>query len=523
MQFDAWHEEEEGVAAPGHRCGFAEASVGAPEGSFRAVETSECWESLQVQMKAAVDSKCFVFSHRELDGAGAAALVHYLRDECSARFVDLSCLGGRWSTISGAVAGAVQSSLRALRALTLDGNDLGSCEEVARPWCRAIEEHPGLQTLSLRDCGFRDDGAVMLSRALHRHLALFSVDLSLNRIGDVGVEALTGALTDNRVLIELPVEGSDASRGALNTLEAVLERNRGRFEGQGGCAKLLQGLRRARAEAVTASFKRRARTPAVEQPKTRREAFIDAAYYDGEKRPLTTAVDVGGERLVWLPTAPTVDEQLRCEDNDGSDGVIFEAGAGITKELALRCEAGWRYTATDVEGLRELQAMIGDLKTQRKQDRDRAEEGHRRIIGLQRSFQQRAEPMESRIIVMKEELDAAVRSNEVLYQAQASRQMELKVAEEELDSAAHEKEIAAANAQQLMLSHKLRHQEVDEETQKLQAEMARMEEDIERLQRENETFRRRLHAARFETETERFVPRWAVEGVVTAEAVTAEA
>jgi len=541
MELDAWCEEKrvEGGGAlglswsgvdnpqkanevtliPGAICGSDPGSPSSLPGR------SECWEALQVQIKAAADSNSFVLSHRQLDGAGAAELVHYLRDLCSSRFVDLSCLG-RWPTISVAVAGAVRSSLRTLRALTLDGNDVGSCGEALDAWCSAIEEHPGLQSLSLRDCGFRDDGVVQLSNALRGHLALFSVDLSFNRIGDRGVEALTGALTDNRILLELPVEGTDASPGALNTLEAVLERNRGRFEGQGGCAKLLQGLRRARAEAVTSLWKGRARTPAVMQPKTRRDAFRDVAYYEGDTRPLTAAVDVAGDRLVWLPVVPTVEEQVDAEEADGADGVIFEAGVGITKELALRCEAGWRYTATDAEGLRELQTMIGDLKTRRRQERERAEEGHGRLTELQRSFQKRTAPIEGQIIALKEELAASIQENQCAYQARMNLQMTLKSGQEELQDALHEREISAANAQQLMLSHKMRHQEVDEESQRLQAQVTRMEEDVERLERENEVFRRRLHAMRFETEAERFVPRQlnacAVQAAATAKAVTVD-
>ncbi|CAE7217347.1 unnamed protein product [Symbiodinium pilosum] len=67
---------------------------------------SECWEALQQQVRAAQVSQSFVFSHRRLDGAGAAALGRYLQEDCSARFVDISFLK-RWPKVSEAAAKAL--------------------------------------------------------------------------------------------------------------------------------------------------------------------------------------------------------------------------------------------------------------------------------------------------------------------------------------------------------------------------------------------------------------------------------
>jgi len=468
------------------------------------VGRSECWESLLVQIKGAESTGIFVFASRELDGVGAVELARYLRDVCRARWVDLSRLG-RWPDVSLAAAGALRHGLRALRSLALDGNDVGGCPRALEAWCEAVEEHPGLQRLSLRDTGFTNASASRLAAALREHSVLFSVDLSSNRIGDAGVEALTGAVTENRVLLELGVEDTDATAAARNTLEAVLERNRGRFEGQGGCAKLLQGLRRARAEAATALAHAAARTPAVGGALTRNGDF--ALAMDASARHLSTAVDVGEGRFVCLPLVPTEDEALRAEAENEPDGVFFDAGEGISQELRMRCEAGWRYTASQAEALGSWLKAVGDLKSERRHARDRTEEVHGRIAEAQRAFRERAMPVESKIIELKEQLAAEVEATKLLLQEKIRHSITLKGAEAELETAQHERRLLAETVQKREHGLKLRHREVAEEVQVLEAQVIRAEEEVAGLERENEVARRRLHAARFETETERFVPR----------------
>jgi len=130
--------------------------------------------------------------------------------------------------------------------LAIDGNDIGSCPDVLEAWCVALEEHPGLQQISLRDTGLRDHAARRIARALRRHSVLFSIDLSRNRITDQGVAELIHAIQENYVILEVQLEGTDATPAAEARVAATLARNKERFPAS---TKRLQELRRARAEA----------------------------------------------------------------------------------------------------------------------------------------------------------------------------------------------------------------------------------------------------------------------------------
>lgn len=496
---DGW--DWDATAAPDHGDADAEERWRRPAPAGR----SACWEALLVQQKAAKASNAFVFSDRKLDGVGAIELTSYLREQCQAKFVDLSRLG-RWPDIAVLAADALRHGLRATRSLVLDGNDVGGDPQVLESWCSALEEHPGLQHLSLRDARLADASVARLAQALRGHSVLFSVDLGMNRIGDAGVESLTGALTENTVLLEVNLEGVDAGEGTRKALQGVLERNRARYGGVGGCARMLQVLRRARAEAATALDHSAARTPAVAGPLTRQGDI--APCFDASAMHLSTAVEVEDGSYVWLPLAPSIEQALEVEGRSVADEIFFDAGDGVTQELNCRCEAGWRYTAADAERLNELRRTIADAKAERRQERDRFEEVMRRIEDAQRIFTKRTMPMQDQIISGKEQLAEEIDSTKGVLQERIQLNLLLKAAEEELEDAREDNHHSAMNAQALDHSLKLRHREVDEEAQKIRADMLLCEEATEKLERENEMFRRRLHAARFETEEERFVPRW---------------
>ncbi|OLQ08612.1 hypothetical protein AK812_SmicGene7875 [Symbiodinium microadriaticum] len=109
-------------------------------------------------------TQSFVFSHRRLDGPGAAALGRYLQEDCAARFVDISFLK-RWPKVTEAAADALSQGLRRLRSLSVDGNDLAQNSEIFERWCSAVEAHPGLQHLSLQKTGLGDHEAKRLAEA----------------------------------------------------------------------------------------------------------------------------------------------------------------------------------------------------------------------------------------------------------------------------------------------------------------------------------------------------------------------
>lgn len=519
MYLDAWREagsDEIEAVAPnsiGAVGGFCQdvASprsqwiVEAGEESFKPAGRSECWEALLVQKKAVKTSNAFIFSDRKLDGVAAIELASYLRDQCQAKFIDLSRLG-RWPEISVPAAGALSHGLRAARSMILDGNDVGGDPEILEAWCAAFQEHPGLQHVSLRDTGLTTAAIVRFAQVLRQHSVLFSVDLGLNRISDVGIEALTGALTENTVLLELNVEGADACDESRRALEQVLERNRSRYGGINSCARMLQGLRRARAEAAAALAHSSARTPSVANPLMRHSG--SAPLSDSSAMHLSTAVEVGENQYVWLPLVPGIENTLMAEVDSQADRVFFDAGEGISKELSSRCEAGWRYTDADAEHFNNLRKRVADLKSERRQERDRFEEVMRRIEDAQRIFNKRIIPVQDQIQRLKESLAEEVDSTKSVLQERIQLNVFLKPSEVELEGAREDKHHSVMNVQALEHSLKVRHMEVDEEVQKLQSEIVLCEEATEKIGRQNETFRRRLHAARFETEDERFVPRF---------------
>jgi len=481
---------------------------------------SECWESLLVQAKAAEASSSFVFSHKTLDGVASFELLAYLRDECKSKFVDLSCLDP-WAELTHPAADALHRGLRSTRSLSLDGNDLGTDPDAFEAWCAAIEEHPGLQLISLRATSLGNAGATRLAHALRHHSVLFSVDLGSNRIGDEAVKAFTSALEENNVLLEVGLENTDVSADVKAELEAALDRNRARYGGIGGCAKLLQGLRRARADAVTAFAHGEARMPAVENCLSRHGDLSLA--FDAQARHLSTAIkvdSVGG--VVWLPIAPSADQAVEAQAENHVDGVIFDAGEGVIQELSMRCEAAWRYTESDAGLLHDLRRKIADLKAQRQHDYDRFQETEARIAEASRIFNEDTAPMHEEIMSAKEELSVVVESTKRVLLERIELNLALKAAQNDLENAEEDRRHAADNAQHLHHTLKLRHREVDEEAENLKAEVTRCEEATEVLEKENEKFRRRLHAARFETEDERFVPRWAPEERADGPAADAE-
>ncbi|CAJ1435923.1 unnamed protein product [Effrenium voratum] len=179
---------------------------------------SECWEAFLLQARAAQATRCFVFSHRRLDGVAASALGKYLQEECSARFVDLSFLK-RWEQVDAVAAAALKQGLRPLRSLSLDGNCID-----AELWHEALQVHPGLQHLSLQKTNLTDAHAPLFAELLREPL-MFSLDLGCNDISDAGAATLLEALQQNNVLLELGLEGTKTSEPMRQNVQALLERN----------------------------------------------------------------------------------------------------------------------------------------------------------------------------------------------------------------------------------------------------------------------------------------------------------
>eukprot|EP00913_Durusdinium_trenchii_P027907 g26167.t1 len=467
---------------------------------------SECWEAFQVQVRLAQATQCFVFSHRRLDGA---LDVNFAESQLKgSRFLDLSFLK-RWQKVDSSAAEALEQGLRSVRSVSLDGNAIN-----VERWCRALQAHPGLQHMSLQETQLDDEAAAQLAEVLRSQSLLFSLDLSCNEITDCGAALLVDALEDNEVildawrakwrLLELKIEGTETSEEMRYALQRRLEWNRSKYRGARPIEELLRGLRKAQAEAVTSQVQMSHNLADIESQAPRGET---AAPSGATSR--VTSPRPGTEREPRTPVTPAAGNLSRGE------GIFCAPEMEETKRRAAR------------RVLREPQ-MIKALQALRVRERRRHEEADRRLAAAAQRFNALASPWETRIFEIKqqtlgippfriEDLGAEVK---VCYEQKMTKQAELESVQKELDveqdafcalvrsAPPRQEELAETKLgfQRVNSALKLRHQEIAEKVQAMRREQNLVEGAIEALLADNERCRRCLHAIRFETETERFVP-----------------
>eukprot|EP00435_Cladocopium_sp_Y103_P073655 s200_g44.t1 len=498
---------------------------------------SECWEAFLVQAKAAQATQCFVFSHRRLDCVASSALINYLQEECEARFADLSFLK-KWYKVDADAAMALQRGLRKLRSLSLDGNVVDT-----ELWCQALQAHPGLQHLSLQKTHLDDMDATRLAEVLRTQSLLFSLDLSSNEISDLGASALLKALEENFVLLELCLEGTDTSEEMRNSVNLLLERNRCKYHGRRPISELLRSLRRAQAEAVTCQVQMSqdvdeiaSQVPscATSRRTSPRPSRPGTATSRGALTP--AAGDLSrGEGIFCDPELEEEEEEQEeaTDEQEMADAVWFDADDGrrLLAELNLRCEAGWRYSAADQEELRGTRAwnrehlparfllqdatsswmvafrdMIKELQALRWRERQRHEAALKRLAEAQRRFNMQTSPFETSMFEIQQQIEAVSLEVKTSHEQRMTRQAELETAQKEWEVEQEELLQTQLGFQRVNNSLRLRHQEIGEALQAMRREQNLREGSIEALLADNERCRRCLHAARFETETERFVP-----------------
>jgi len=354
----------------------------------------------------------------------------------------------------------------------------------------------------MRDVGLDDTGVQVVAAVLKDSAVLFSVDLASNRFGDAGAQALAHALADNRVLIELNLEDTDVSDAGRYHLASITERNSARFRSQGGGVRALQHLRRARAEALTALPQLSVSVQQVSSPSHQSSPLAPAL-----PPALRGPSELDRNALGYDFNGPDDGHDDGCSWQEQADGVFFDAGnEALLQELLQRCEAGWRYTAADREVLVDFRKRIADLKACRRNEFERAEEIIARVVEAQKAFQLKAVPVEEAIISKKEELATEIEATKNILQESIRLKLARQAAQDELKLAEEETGLVALKSEKLRSSLQLRHREVDEEVQAQQQEVGEAEQRIEELEADNERCRRLLHACRFETETERFVP-----------------
>lgn len=474
---------------------------------------SEAWEAVRQQARAAKSSQSFVYAHRRLDSVAALALTQYLRDDCEARFVDLSYLEN-WERASEAAAAALSKGLRRLRSLTLDGNDIGSSQESLEAWCQALEDHPGIQHLSLKSAQIDDLGAQRIAQVIAKQTLLFSLDLSCNDISDAGMASLVEALGENAFLLELDVEGTDSSEDARTMLKHRLDRNKSRYQGQAGVADLLRGLRRARAEGVVADAKfvnsseQVAHRPSAD-PRNKGCVTTQAI----QETPAAVSDLARGATFFEAPELEDPEKQRTqtansSPENAAADAVWFDApdGRNLLQELVLRSEESWRYDAAAQERMQAMRIQLTELQALRLRERERHEEALQRIAREQQEFARAVRPLEDRILQLREALNSDAGESAAAFHRNLQLRLDLRAAQDGLAVACEELAQSRLGVQRLESGLKLRHHETAERVQQLEEELALRQEHLERLEADNERCRRSLHALRFETETERFVP-----------------
>lgn len=461
-------------------------------------------KALQAQIRSAEASGSFAFVHRHLDTATAAGLSTYLREDCRAKFVDLSNLGS-FREASLALAAALRHGMRATRSLVLDGNDLGSDPGALEAWCVALAEHPGLQHVSLRDVGLTTDGAERLARMLVWHSVLFSVDLSYNRIADPGIAVLVSAAEENRILLELNLEGMCASRGLLARLATLLERNATRFGKSGSALGSLRDLRRVRAQAQSAM----AMTNRIGVTVGLKDVVLPHTPCVRRDRLLRA---LRGEEEVPLPDADAEPEPQGSpqgqEFHDArGQGEATGRGHEVLAELLRRSEAEWRHGPVQREQFSELRRRIADLKAERDLEKSRCEETLQRVAASKTERRHHEVPPEQATYRLKERLATQVEETKVVLRETIAQKTELGRAKEDLEQVLNELRVYKLGATSLEHSLKLRHREVMDGVSAAQKELHGAEESVGALEAENERLRRLLRAHHFETETERFLPR----------------
>ncbi|CAJ1388684.1 unnamed protein product [Effrenium voratum] len=469
---------------------------------------SECWEAFLLQARAAQATRCFVFSHRRLDGVAASALGKYLQEECSARFVDLSFLK-RWEQVDAVAAAALKQGLRPLRSLSLDGNCID-----AELWHEALQVHPGLQHLSLQKTNLTDAHAPLFAELLREPL-MFSLDLGCNDISDAGAATLLEALQQNNVLLELGLEGTKTSEPMRQNVQALLERNARLYQGARPVDEVLRGLRRAQAEAATGQAQLTEGVAEIESQaaSTVQSPMSSPRHPRSRKGDATPAAVLDLSRGIGAFCAAELEEEEdeREEpslEQEMADQVWFDADDGrrLLAELNLRCEAGWRYSAADQEEMVRFREMIKELQELRVREKQRHEEALQRLAEAQRSFNQRMSPMQKRSLELQKQIEAVQSDVAAAHQQKFFEEGLLRDAQRDLEVEQEELAQEKLAGQRVVSSLRLRHHEMAENLQEMHREQGLLEANIDFLLGDNERCRRALHAVRFETETERFVP-----------------
>jgi hypothetical protein len=207
------------------------------------------------------------------------------------------------------------------------------------------------------------------------------------------------------------------------------------------------------------------------------------------------------------------------EWNEEADGVFYDAGSGPSVELNNRCDAGWRYTAIDREALLDVRKLTSDIKACRKLEKSQGDDALERVVSIQQQFREMAQPVEEHIIRLKEELAHEIELTKHALKDRIQHNLILQAAEEELEQVEQESTCHNLNKQKLENLLKWQNREVQEQVEHLQAELFALEQSVQKIADDNERCRKLLHAVRFETETERFIPKAALEQKAAEEAL----
>lgn len=501
VEVDQWEEEEVAEAFGNLDEGSVGLTYSATSSPVQGARGS-VWELLQKEIKAAEVTGSFSFAHHRLDALAALSLTTYLRDECKARSVDLSHIG-HWQEVAVSLASSLQHGLRATRTLRLDGNDLGS-PEVLQAWCHALEEHPGLQHISLRRTGLDDQAAAQLAEVLRRQRVLFSMDLRSNQLTDRGVVSLTEALSHNHVLVDLDVTRNYGVQ-SLAALEEALDRNRARYGGRLPVRSEV-ALQRVRLGADACVLSLKADQEEVVEFKSLQD--LAACKEPGTSPRSSPLAMLETVRAIIRPGEDPLLPPDQSEAEAVAEQILFDAGDGLAllQEMSRRCDAGWGHDAHQREAMLMLRSKIFDLQVQRRCEQALAKEAESRLAQLQQQWQQKLAPVEERLVSLREAVVKEDHEIQAVLRLIIQRKVELKTLEDELHASRSEHQSFKTTLTQAEWQLRQMHRMAAEEQDSLEQQILKAVEEAEHLAKENERCRRKLHAMRFETESERFIP-----------------
>jgi Ran GTPase-activating protein (RanGAP) involved in mRNA processing and transport len=153
------------------------------------------------------------FSRLALNGKRLAAVLEAFRVNNAPKFTRIAMDENEMTTADLTAATQVFTALQNLRILSLSQNFDRKDKKLPAALAKLLEIR-NLQSLTLAGGGkaYLGEALLPLLRAVRASPTLLALDVSNNRIGNAGLEAITEILRENRVITELRIDGSKPTK-----------------------------------------------------------------------------------------------------------------------------------------------------------------------------------------------------------------------------------------------------------------------------------------------------------------------